>query len=229
MTPLKEIGECLITHGDTEYFFRPSFINMTRIGEPKDIVQAFYDLHNDEVTPLLQRGIDSYGHIPAWLMGHVQGQQFDKKAISAAISVITACCDSDTTSLTGELIPGKTKRKRRTFVYRPGVMSPFEMVAIAQSLITHGIIGKAKVRKLQRNEGGETTSEFNAFEYINAARSHFAISRSEAEKLTMTEFQMMLSAKYPDQKGLTKEEYDAVADAHLAKQAKRRAKAAKKV
>jgi hypothetical protein len=36
--PLKEIGEFLIAAGEKEYFFRPSFINMTRIGEPKDIV-----------------------------------------------------------------------------------------------------------------------------------------------------------------------------------------------
>ncbi|MCL7648079.1 DUF6246 family protein, partial [Enterobacter hormaechei] len=37
-------------------------------------------------------------------------------------------------------------------------------------------------------------------------------SREEAENLTMTEFAMMLNAKYPDQKGFTREEYDAVMD-----------------
>lgn len=31
-------------------------------------------------------------------------------------------------------------------------------------------------------------------------------------ELTMTEFAMMLNAKYPDQKGFTREEYDAVMD-----------------
>ena len=45
-----------------------------------------------------------------------------------------------------------------------------------------------------------------------AARNHFGISREEAENLTMTEFSMMLSSKYPDQKGFTREEYDAVMD-----------------
>lgn len=37
----------------------------------------------------------------------------------------------------------------------------------------------------------------------------------------MTEFQMLLAAKYPEQKGFTKEEYDAVADDYLARKAKK--------
>lgn len=40
----------------------------------------------------------------------------------------------------------------------------------------------------------------------------------------MTEFQTLIAAKYPDQKGFTKDEYDAVADEYLAKKARRLAK-----
>lgn len=87
------------------------------------------------------------------------------------------------------------------------------------------IIGKAKVRKLQRHEGSQSSSEFNAFEYINAARTHLGMSREEAKRLTMMEFQMLLAAKFPEQKGFTKEEYDAVADDYLARKARRNAKA----
>jgi hypothetical protein len=47
------------------------------------------------------------------------------------------------------------------------------------------------------------------------------MNREEASQLTMTEFQMLLSAKYPDQKGFTREEYDAIADDYMAKKAKR--------
>jgi hypothetical protein len=50
------------------------------------------------------------------------------------------------------------------------------------------------------------------------------MNRAEASQLTMTEFQMLLAAKYPDQKGFTREEYDSIAE-YLAKQAARRAKA----
>lgn len=224
MTPYKEIGECLITAGEDEYFFRPSFAAMSRIGEPQEIVQAFYDLHNDEVTPLLQRAMDAYGTIPAWLLAHVSRKEIGKPAIMAAMSVLAACCERDLSRLIGELIPGKSGKW--TFVWRKGSLPLSDMVLIAQSLITHGIIGKAKVRQLQRHESNKATTEFNAFEYISAARNHFGISRDEAEKLSMTEFQMLLAAKYPEQKGFTRDEYEAVADDYLAKKARRLAKAA---
>lgn len=135
------------------------------------------------------------------------------------MDVLTACCNRDASPLVGMLVPSKTKK--RTFLYRPGKMPATDMIIFAQSLMTHGIIGKAKVRRLQRHEGGQTTSEFNAFEYISAARNHFGMSRDEAEQLTMTEFTMLLAAKFPEQKGFTKEEYDAVADDYLARKAKR--------
>lgn len=222
MTPLKEIGECLITAGDDEYFFRPSFINMTRIGEPREIVQAFFDLHHDEVSGVLQSALDAYGFIPAWLIQHIKSTSYGRKALMAAMTVLAACCDRDVTSLTGEIRPAKASGK--AFKMRRGAMDEFDMLAIAQSLITHGIIGKARVRRLQRHESNESTTEFNAFEYISAARNHFSMSREEAEKLTMTEFTQLLAAKYPDQKGFTKEEYEAVTDDYLARKARRLAK-----
>ncbi|WP_439212491.1 DUF6246 family protein [Duffyella gerundensis] len=223
MTPQKEIGECLISVGDNDYFFRPSFAAMSRIGEPQEIVQAFYDLHNDEVTPLLQRAVDAYGAIPAWLIKHAGRKQTNKAAIMAAMTVLSACSESDVSRLTGEIIPGKSGRW--TFVYRKGLMDVADMVLIAQSLITHGIIGKAKVRQLQRHESSQATTEFRSFDYISAARNHFSISRTEAEQLSMTEFQIMLNAKYPDQKGFTRDEYDAVADDYIAKKARKLARA----
>lgn len=222
MTPVKEIGECAIIAGEDEYFFRPSFLAMTRIGEPQEIVQAFYDVHNDAVTPLLQRALDAYGKVPDWLVKYLGGQQMAKAAVSAAMNIIAACCDRDVSRLTGELVPGKTGR--RTFMYRPGLMSPFEIVMIAQSLITHGIIGKAKIRRLQRHETGQVTTDFRAFDYVSAARNQFGMSREEAQQLSMTEFTLMLAAKYPDQKGYTREEYDSEADEFFSKRAKRIAK-----
>lgn len=224
MIPMKEIGECLICTPDADYMFRPSLTNMMRIGEPQEIVQAFADLHNDEVTPLIQRAADAYGHIPAWLVEHIRTSNYGKRALMAAMTVMEACSDGDLSPLIGEFRPAKIKGK--PFKRRAGKMGDFEILLIAQSLITHGIIGKAKVRQLQRNESGTPTTEFSAFEYISAARTHFGISREEAQQLTMTEFQLMLAAKYPAQKGYTKEEYDAAADDYFALREKRRAKAA---
>lgn len=236
MTPWKEIGECLISSGAEEYFFRPSFTAMSRIGTPEEIVEIFYALHNDEATPRLKALAENYQAIPehqrrfyaaysgsdiapAFALKWLLSSACSKAAISAAMIVLAACCDRDVTLLTGELVPGKTGR--RAFMYRPGAMPISDMVLIAQSLIQHGIIGKAKVRKLQRHEGSSTSSEFNAFEYISAARTHLGMSREEAEQLTMTEFQMMLAAKFPEQKGFTREEYDQVTEEFMARKARR--------
>lgn len=219
MTPIKEIGECLISSKERDYFFRPSFTNMARIGEPAEIVQVFHDLHHDEVAPLLRRAIDVYGLIPGWLTEHIKTTACGRKAILAAMTVLQACSADDLTQLVGELRPAKTAG--RAFKFRRGAMNEYNMLVVAQSLMAHGIIGKAKVRKLQRHENNEATSEFNAFEYISAARNHFGMSRAEAEQLTMTEFQLLIAAKYPDQKGFTREEYDAVADDYMARKARR--------
>lgn len=222
MTPLKEIGECLIVDREADYFFRPSFEAMARIGSPEEIVSAFYHLHNDNVTPMVKRAIEAYGYIPSWLSEYISGIQFAKPAFVAAHTVLTACCDDDVSPLIGWLELGKSGRWG--FVWHKGSMPASSMLIVAQSLITHGVVGKAKVRQLQRHETGEHTTEFKAFEYISAARSHFGMSREEAEQLTMTELQMLLAAKYPDQKGFTRDEYDAVADDYLKKQAARRAR-----
>ncbi|MGH5969353.1 DUF6246 family protein [Klebsiella aerogenes] len=215
MTPIKELGECVIGTDTHEYFFRPSFRNMTRIGEPDEIVQTFYDLCNDEVTPLIQQAAqvyirDEYSHLPDCVMRYIQSGLLNRKAVLAAHTVLTACCDDDIGELVGWMKPGKSRK--RGFMWRPGTMPAPEMIIVAQNLMMHGIIGKAKVRKLQRYESNETTSEFRATDYIMAARNHFGISREEAENLTMTEFALMLNAKYPNQKGFTREEYNAVMD-----------------
>lgn len=221
---MKEIGECLISTHETDYMFRPSLANMMRIGEPQEIVQAFADLHSDEVTPLIERAADAYGYIPSWLVEHIRTSTYGKRALLAALSVMEACSSDDLSPLIGEFRPAKAKG--RPFKRRAGAMGDFEILLIAQSLITHGIIGKAKVRQLQRHESSQGTSEFSAFEYISAARNHFGMSREEAQNLTMTEFQLMLAAKYPPQNGYTKEEYDQAADDYFSLREKRRAKSA---
>lgn len=223
MTPLKEIGEVLITVGEEDYFFRPSFINMTRIGEPEEIVQALYDLHNDEAAEIMRKVAVALGYLPAWIAEHCLSPQYSKKATVAAITVLQACSAQNVTSLTGEVVPGRSGKW--TFVYRKGRMAPEEMIIVARSLMAHGVVGKAKVRRLLRHEGAEASAEFNAFEYISAARTHLGMSREEAEQLTMTDFQLLLAAKYPEQKGFTREEYEAAEDAFLAKQARKQGKA----
>ena len=90
MTPLKEIGECLVIDGDDEYFFRPSLIAMSSIGEPGEIVSTFHALHSNEATTLLRRAYDAYGAIPHWVTEYAKRPEFTKPAIYAAMDVLTA-------------------------------------------------------------------------------------------------------------------------------------------
>jgi len=219
MTPLKEIGECQITVDGEDYFFRPSLINMTRIGEPEEIVQAFYDLHHDEVSSLINRVVQAFGCIPAWLIDHIRCSSYGRKAFMASVVVMNACCLTDATPLTGYFQPSRSKG--RTFKHRKGLLPEIDILLIAQSLIAHGIIGKAKVRRLQRHENQEMSKEFRAIDYIVAAQTHFNMSEEEAGKLTMTKFQLLLSAKYPEQKGFTKDEYSKITENYLAKKERR--------
>ncbi|RZV01081.1 UNVERIFIED_ORG: hypothetical protein EOZ59_1019 [Serratia quinivorans] len=224
MTPMTEIGEMVISDTDRDYFFRPSFGNMTRIGSPAAIVERFAELHASDAPRLLEDAITSYGDVPGWLLAHINAPSFSSDAIYAGMIVMQACCDDDISSLVGELRP--SKRGKRAFVFRQGKIPASDIIVLGQSLITHGIIGKAKVRKLQRHDSNSYVNEFKAFEYISAARNHFNMPRAEAEQLTMTDFQLLLAAKYPEQKGYTREEYDNAADDYFARRARKLAKLA---
>lgn len=207
MNPMVEIGEMLISDRYTDYFFRPSFTAMSRIGSPVDIVDAYATLNGYEVAQVVASAKDSYGEIPEWLVKALRKPAYGRKVLSTAMHVMQSCCDEDVTPLIGEWRAGK-----KGVIYRRGSMSTGEIILIAHTLIEHGVMGKAKIRKPQRAETNSYVNEFRSIEYINSARIHFGISRAEAERLTMTEFQLMLNAKYPDQKGFTREEYDTVRD-----------------
>ncbi|MCO0226668.1 hypothetical protein H9W87_09860 [Enterobacter roggenkampii] len=217
---MKEIGEIAISdsrEGGKDYLLRPSFSAMMRVGEPDEIVKMYAQIHGSEVQQLIASCTAGFDSIPEWM-----APSFNVAAdnlLFTSMLVLQACCDDDLDELIGEWADEGGR-----ISYQPGLMAKDLIIIFARELMQHGIVGKASVRRLQRHESGETTNEFKAFDYISAARSHFGMNRDEASALTMTEFQLMLAQKYPDQKGFTREEYDAVADDYLAKQAARRAK-----
>ncbi len=236
MNPMVEIGEMLISDRYTDYFFRPSFTAMTRIGSPAEIVNAYAVLNGAEAhkfvglmmlaikhaqrISLLRRVAynsitgNAYGD-DSWLFSAIR-RMASRGLLSSAMHVMQSCCDEDVTPLIGEWRAGK-----KGVIYRRGGMSTGEIILISHTLIEHGVMGKAKIRRPQRAETNSYVNEFRAIEYINSARIHFGISRAEAERLTMTEFQLMLNAKYPDQQGFTREEYDTVRDDYFKRREER--------
>ena len=112
-------------------------------------------------------------------------------AATDATYVLACLCDQeDPTPLIGctDLTDGAEPVKR------PGLMPESEQIIIAQHLMRHGIVGKAR----PGDASGKFSDRFEAAEYIAAARVHLGLSSADAEALSMTEFQTMMAMKFPD-------------------------------
>uniref|UniRef100_A0AAU8GD46 Uncharacterized protein n=2 Tax=unclassified Caudoviricetes TaxID=2788787 RepID=A0AAU8GD46_9CAUD len=202
-TPLTEIGEMRISLSDRSFFFKPSFRAMNEIGTPKEIVEVYAKLNGiDYVAPLQHVEYLPFG-AQMQVMKTISKPVYGRHVLSAAYIVMQSCCEDDISVLIGGWKP--TPRGVR---YVPGVMPVSDIIIIARNLMQHGIIGKSPLKVPERLEeqGKKTTNEFHASQYIISARTHFDMTRDDAENLSMTEFQMMIKNKYPEPKGLTKEE-----------------------
>ncbi len=202
-TPLTEIGEMRISLADGSFFFKPSFRAMNEIGTPKEIVEVYARLNGiDYVAPLQHVEYLPFG-AQMQVMKTISKPVYGRHVLSAAYIVMQSCCGDDIAVLIGGWKP--TPRGVR---YVPGIMPVSDIIIIARNLMQHGIIGKSPLKVPERLEeqGKKTTNEFHASQYIISARTHFDMTRDEAENLSMTEFQMMIKNKYPEPKGLTKEE-----------------------
>lgn len=202
-TPLTEIGEMRISLSDRSFFFKPSFRAMNSIGTPKEIVEVYAKLNGiDYVAPLQHVEYLPFG-AQMQVMKTISKPVYGRHVLSAAYVVMQSCCEDDISVLIGGWKP--TPRGVR---YVPGIMPVSDIIIIARNLMQHGIIGKSPLKVPERLEeqGKKTTNEFHASQYIISARTHFDMTRDEAENLSMTEFQMMVKNKYPEPKGLTKEE-----------------------
>lgn len=202
-TPLTEIGEMRISLSDRSFFFKPSFRAMNEIGTPKEIVDVYAKLNGiDYVAPLQHVEYLPFG-AQMQVMKTISKPVYGRHVLSAAYIVMQSCCEDDISVLIGGWKP--TPRGVR---YVPGIMPVSDIIIIARNLMEHGIIGKSPLKVPERLEeqGKKTTNEFHASQYIISARTHFDMTRDEAENLSMTEFQMMIKNKYPEPKGLTKEE-----------------------
>ena len=202
-TPLTKIGEMRISLSDRSFFFKPSFRAMNEIGTPKEIVEVYAKLNGiDYVAPLQHVEYLPFG-AQMQVMKTISKPVYGRHVLSAAYIVMQSCCEDDISVLIGGWKP--TPRGVR---YVPGIMPVSDIIIIARNLMQHGIIGKSPLKVPERLEEQrkKTTNEFHASQYIISARTHFDMTRDEAENLSMTEFQMMIKNKYPEPKGLTKEE-----------------------
>jgi hypothetical protein len=182
MGALTAIGEVGIEVKGRSYLLRPSLFAMTRIGSPTEIVEACALLLGKE--PLA----------PGFkILGLNAVQRFKRDRLRAALTVWFACSTEDV----GDLIGGITPR----MAYSPGWLPISDIVAIAQGLIWHGVMGNIDPNSNKRpaNEKKEYLKEFEASSYVYSAVAHLGLSESEAWNLTMTGFVSAMQAKFPPQ------------------------------
>lgn len=196
MQALTAIGEVGIETGGRSYLLRPSLFSMTRIGSPSEIIEAFALLTGPEPTPI---------H-PYVLPDLVKNWRRDRFRI--ALNVLHACSDDDLTPLVG----GMTGYNR----YSPGAMPIDDIVAVARSLIIHGVVGAAKPDSRRPVSDSDYMTEFKAAEYAATAIAHLGASEHEAWQMTMTSFAAAMRSKFPPDpktanapKPHTASEYDA--------------------
>lgn len=197
MQALTAIGEVGIEVEGRSYLLRPSLFSMTRIGSPAEIIEAFVLLTGSEPVPV---------H-PFLLPDLVKNWRRDR--FRAALNVLHACSDQDLTPVVGAM----TAYNR----YGSGAMSLHDVVAVARSLILHGVVGAAKPDPTRTPSADDYMTEFKAADYAAAAIAHLGASEADAWQMTMTSFSGAMRAKYPpqpkaagaDAKPHTASEYDA--------------------
>ena len=177
MQVLTAIGEAGIEFEGRSYLLRPSLFSMTRIGSPSEIVEAFGLLTGPEPVPL---------H-PFLLPDLVKNWRRDR--FRMALNVLHACSDEDLTPLVG----GMSGYNR----YSRGAMAIDDIVAVARSLMLHGVVGAAKPDTSRAPQPGDFMTEFKASEYAAAAIAHLGASEAEAWRMTMTSFSAAMRSKFP--------------------------------
>ena len=191
-----------------DYVFIPSFENLSKLGEPADIIKAYTVLLSNKPYEIMKRFKTPNNYVISSLFDEQSLQQ------QTAKRVLKCCCNDDITDLIGE---GKKKK---------GLMPEQNIFLLAKALLDYGVAGFAKVRVSQRNENKSYSSEFKITDYINNAIVHLGLSLEAAKKLTMTEYILLMSNKFPDNQGMTREEYDKVASDYRKLRKARLAKAA---
>lgn len=165
-----EYGHAEIRWQDTKYILSPSFINIAKLGSPKEIIDDFKIF--------------------------VEASAVWKFII--ATSVLNACSDKEIPeSLIGK-VKFSDKQQRFMYVKPSHDLDMFnDVIVLAEHLLLHGICGKVEKKS---KGGGERLEEFDAYEYMEIARINLEQTPEQASNMTMTEFIRLANRKFPPEK-----------------------------
>jgi hypothetical protein len=201
MRVITAIGEQGLEHPDGRTaLLRPSFYAMTQLGDPARIVEVFADLHRQpQLVQSMPFDSDGAKDQAARVNLSILRRHW-RDMLFLSWEVMTACSDDDLTPFIGE--PGS-----RYGSYRLGPVKPEVMLALAQSLMQHGVIGPMpkemadpEAVKEAKQKAGNYTPEFDAMSFVSKAIAHLGMSEPEAWNLTLTGFAAHWEAKFGEPK-----------------------------
>lgn len=182
MAAITDIGQAEIKLVGHTYFLNPSFLAMTRIGTPEEVVTAMVHVHG--------------GHYPQHeirnelLLRDTRAVCF-ARMVKAAALIVQSCCEEDISHLVG----GYAYTPRGKLVMKKGFMPLEDVLTLARHLIKHGVMGDQDNEDVAKD--GEYTNRFDARSFVYLAVAHLGMSENEAWNMTMTSFRAAMEAKYP--------------------------------
>ena len=225
-------GDTVITLDGDDYMFRPSLKNIARIGNPKEIIEVYGQLHGAGVESAL-KDIESFRSTTDSLQQRAQElmdkhgthlvsigelMQFEtganiysryyktllKQILPAALNVLWCCYEGEKDIAA---IIGGYKSVRGKLVYSIGKANTKEIIILARHMMKHGVTGDSD----SKGEG-EYSDEFNPAEFVEVAADLLKMPFAEAEQLTMTRLIRMLERRSgkKKEKEITREEYFAL-------------------
>ncbi|EJG2168484.1 TPA: hypothetical protein MYO58_001713 [Citrobacter freundii] len=201
MKAITDIGQAVILAGGKEIFLNPSFLAMSRIGSPEQIVDAFVKVHG--------------GHYPkhlisdAQIMKVVNARCFAEMAASAA-SVVRNCSEGNIAEVIGSYSVNAAGR----LLFKPGAIPIEDVIQLARHLMLHGVMGDQPPGEFEGKKE-EYSDKFDVRTFVYTAVAHLGMGESDAWNMTMTSFRAAMNAKFPQKektKVPTQEKYDEVMD-----------------
>lgn len=191
---LTSIGEQQVSVGDRHVRFRPSLLNMTRLGTPREIVEAFVAVCG--APQLTGNPVLDEPRVRQW-----RGEQF-----RTACSVLWCCTEDDDISW----LIGYTNER---FRYVRGALPLEDIVGLATGLLRHGVMGDVPATQAKPTRK-DFVSEFKALDFATTAMAHLGTSEADAWQLTMTSYIGAMRAKFPpppdEKKPLDEVDFDRV-------------------
>lgn len=158
-----------IKFGDASYKLSPTFKNISKLGTPKEIIELFRDF------------VGATSAMSQYLIG---------------VQVLNACCYPQLPEKLIGRVKASVRGKGLVYV-QPSHGKPMfdDVIVLAHHCLKHGVCGQ--IDSDDEEPEGEPLKEFDAYNYMELARTHLGLSLDDASNMTMTEFVRMMQIKFP--------------------------------